>query len=82
MASQKIGKESAEWGIWADLWKMLQEFAVPEDSDAYWGGLVRKAHEIDQKYNGNALARKGALMITEYLDAKWRRERNVSNNGK
>lgn len=76
MASQKIGKESPEWGIWADLWKMLQEFAIPEDTDAYWGGMVRRAHEIDEKWNGNPLARKGALMIIDYLDYKWRKAKH------
>lgn len=80
MASQKIPKDSPEWGIWGDLWKMLQEFAIPEDSDAYWGGLVRKGHEIEQKYKGNPLARKGAVMVIDYLDWKWRAQSNGKNS--
>lgn len=81
MASMKIPKDSPEWGIWGDLWKMLQEFAVPEDTDAYWGKLVQRAHEIDQKYQGNTLAQQGALMICSYLDAKYKEQkRNVRIN--
>ena len=47
---KKLSKQDAEWQMFADFYKIYQDFYEPEDSDKYWNGLADATYEFFKKY--------------------------------
>jgi len=76
MASVKFEKDSLEWCMFQDYWKLCQELWVPEDRDEYWSWVVKRVSEFMEKYENMDLAKKIALGLLDTLEEK---ERNLQN---
>lgn len=48
---KQLIKQDAEWQMFADYYKIYQDFYTPEDSDEYWKSLVAEADKFYKKYN-------------------------------
>lgn len=64
---KEIQKGSAEWEAFVAIWKMYQDFAIPEDNDEYWENLVKTMKEIEVKHN-SILANHLALGVAQALN--------------
>lgn len=51
MASEKLGKDSAEWAMFKDYWRIVQKYYVPEEKGSgYWEDLINEIGEFTQKH--------------------------------
>ena len=64
MASKRFDKDSEEFKFFADFWKMVQAYYVPEDSDEYWDSLLSASALMGKKYQGKLYK----CMIQGFLD--------------
>ena len=62
---KKLDKSTAEWNMFADFWKIVQEYYIPENTDDYWKKLTVEHHEFIDKYRDIPLA-------VDMIDAFWR----------
>ena len=53
MTSVKFEKGSREFAFFADFWKMVQKYYLPEDTDEYWDNLIAEAAQLKKKYDGD-----------------------------
>ena len=67
----KIEKNSKEWNMFSDYWKLLQEVWGIEESEEYWQGVRDKVEEFSAKYGTFGISLSVAL-----LDELERRSRN------
>ena len=70
----KIEKNSKEWNMFSDYWKLLQEVWGIEESEEYWQGVRDKVEEFPAKYGAFGISLSVAL-----LDELERRSRNNEN---
>lgn len=75
MAAKKFEKNTKEWGIFTDFWKLCQQYWEPEEGDDYWQNLINSVNDFTKKYEDEPFARVIALAYAEYLDKKFK-ERN------
>ena len=47
---KQLTKADAEFQMFADYYKMYQDFYDPEDNDNYWQELIRAVDEFYKKY--------------------------------
>ena len=47
---KQLTKVDEEFQMFADYYKMYQDFYVPEDNDNYWQELIRAVDEFYKKY--------------------------------
>lgn len=64
---KEIQKGSEEWEAFTAVWKMYQDFAIPEDNDEYWENLTKAMREIEVKHN-SILANHLALGVAKALN--------------
>lgn len=50
MGFMKLGKETKEFQMFEDYWKMLQEHWVVEDQDSYWEEVMSSGKAFSEKY--------------------------------
>ena len=48
---KKLEKQDKEWQMFADYYKIYQDFYEPEDNDKYWEALMTASCEFANKYN-------------------------------
>lgn len=53
MRGTKFSKDSVEFKMLNDFWKLLQEFYYPDESDEYWEDFVKAQGEFRNKYNND-----------------------------
>lgn len=70
MASVKFEKDSHEWHMFQDYWKLCQKFWVPENNDEYWKAIVRETDDFYEKYKDITLSKKIALAFVDAVDEK------------
>ena len=64
MASVKFQKDSEEWLMFQDFYRLCQKYWIPEDAKVnkkYWEELMIEAGLFAEKYNQNEFAKKLAL---------------------
>ena len=71
MAAVKFPKGSEEWMMFGDLYKLMQEYWEPEETDEYWNSLVSAAKEFHNKYQ-TEVARELVLAIVCAMEKKWK----------
>ena len=50
MAEKNFTKNSPEWNMFRDFYKICEQFWLPEKSDAYWKSLANAGDEFVAKY--------------------------------
>lgn len=72
MAAKKFEKNTKEWNIFTDFWKLCQSHWEPEGGDDYWKNLIKDVDAFTKKYGDEPFARTIALAYAEYLDKKFK----------
>lgn len=74
MASKRFEKDSEEWRMFTEFWKICQQFWEPEDNDEYWDKVIDSTNEFHKKYktNNDIFARKIVLALIDTLEEKAR----------
>lgn len=72
MATVKFEKDSLEWKMLNDFWQLMQNFYVPEDSDAYWEEQIKATDEFMKAYKVHPMARRLAISFHNYLEEKYK----------
>lgn len=49
---KRIDKGSLMYCFFMDYYTFIQEYAVPEDNDLFWEGMMHAADEFTKKYSG------------------------------
>lgn len=75
MAGVKLDKDSVEFQMFNDFWKMFQEFYEPDDSDEYWDGFIKAANDFLVKYKSHTLARMLTRLLDNYFTEKLKLKR-------
>lgn len=73
---QTFEKGSLEQRAFADLWRLYQDYWIPEDSENYWESYISDSNSIFYTYNKHPLIRDAIDSFTNYLEAKLKEERN------
>lgn len=61
-------KQDADFQMFAEYYKIYQDFYIPEDDDAYWEDLVSTAQAFHNKYKSKF----AKDLIMAYLDSRER----------
>ena len=70
---KQLVKADAEWNMFADYYKIYQEFYEPEDNDKYWEMLIAEASIFCKKYN----TRYARDIMNAYIDSRERIYKNL-----
>ena len=63
---KKLEKQDKEWQMFADYYKIYQDFYEPEDNDKYWEALMAASCEFANKYNTEFAQN----IIIEYMESR------------
>ena len=63
---KKLEKQDKEWQMFADYYKIYQDFYEPEDNDKYWEALMTVSCEFASKYNTEFAKN----IIIEYMESR------------
>lgn len=58
----KIEKNSKEWNMFSDYWKLLQDLWGVEESDDYWQDVRNRVEEFSNKYGAFGVSLSVALL--------------------
>lgn len=72
MASARFEKGSEEWLMFQDYWKLCQKYWGVENSDEYWGELIKETDVFLKKYETIPLARKIAMAFLDTQEEKYK----------
>lgn len=67
---KKFEKNSFEWYMFQDFWRITQEFWIVEDNEQYWKSLVQNLCVFGDKYNHNKFALALAYALIDELHRK------------
>jgi len=73
IASVKFQKDSEEWLMFQDFYRLCQKFWLPEDAKlnkSYWEELMVESGEFAEKYSSSSFAKRLALALLGYLGEK------------
>lgn len=73
MASVKFQKDSEEWLLFQDFYRLCQKYWIPEDAKEhkeYWELLVVESGEFVEKYNKNEFAKRLALAFLGFQGSR------------
>ena len=65
---KKLTKTDADFQMFADYYKLYQDFYVPEEGNDYWQSLISEADAFLAKYK----TKYAEDLITAYLDSRQR----------
>jgi hypothetical protein len=65
---KRIEKSDPEWELFKDIYKLYENYRVPESKDEYWESLREEANEIDKKYPENILSKKLIMAVLNALE--------------
>lgn len=77
MASVKFEENSREFCMFQDYWRLLKEYWVPENSDAYWEELITAADQFVKKYGNERFPRDLALALISELERKVKIDKQI-----
>lgn len=52
MASKKFEKGSEEFNFFAEFYKFVQKYYIPEPAEDYWAKMMEDARQLSKKYRG------------------------------
>ena len=62
LASVSKGQIKREFNLFGEIWNIYKAYYIPEDTGAYWDGLVEAITAVQEKYPGE-LSKDLALAI-------------------
>ena len=64
-----IDKNSQEWQMFRDFYKIYQEYAIPEQTDEYWKKVINVCADFGEKYAdaSQELSKSMAIALLENL---------------
>ena len=65
---KKLTKADTDFQMFADYYKIYQDFYIPEQGDDYWQSLISEADAFLKKYK----TKYAEDLITAYLDSRSR----------
>ena len=71
MAAVRFQKGSEEWMMFGDLYKLMQDYWEPEDTDEYWLSLSAAVRDFHDKYQ-TEIAKELALAVMNGIEGEWR----------
>ena len=71
---KKFEKGDEEYMAFAEFYKLVQEYWIPEADDKYWGDIINACTKMMDKYKDNLFIKH---MVLAYLDAKQEENQNV-----
>ena len=66
----KFEKNSFEWYMFQDFWRITQEFWIVEDNEKYWEQLIKNLTVFGDKYNHDKFALSLAYALIDELNRK------------
>lgn len=81
MAGVKFAKDSKEFKIMGEVWRILSEFYDPEDSLDYWNTVQAVLNEFVRKWDRDPLATHMAEAVILYLDEKMHKRKGEFGGG-
>ena len=73
MQGVKLGKDSIEFQMFNDFWKLFQEFYYPDRSDEYWDAFIKAMDDFLVKYKKHSLARYLTRLLANYFEEKMKK---------
>lgn len=73
MQGVKLGKDSIEFQMFNDFWKLFQEFYYPDRSDEYWDAFIKAMEDFLVKYKKSTLARYLTRLLANYFEEKMKK---------
>ena len=65
---KRIEKTDFEWELFKDVYKLYEDFRIPERTNEYWESLVAAGNELAKKYPNNILATKLIIGVMDALN--------------
>ena len=66
----KFEKNSKEWLMFQDFWKITQEFWDAEDTEEFWKRLINDISAFGKKYDNNDFALSLGFALIDELQRK------------
>lgn len=70
MASKKFQKESEEWYMFMEFWKLCQAHWIPEKTEDYWQAVIDDCNKFYKSFKNVGFAKEMTLAFIEYLEKK------------
>lgn len=67
---QKFDKQSKEWVMFTDFWKLCQKVWIPDDSDSYWEEVIDLADEFIKKHPSRFARRLANALLDDLEERK------------
>ena len=81
MAKINDQQQQIKYGFITDLWTLIKEYDIPEDTDAYWDALIDDVGRLGNKYEdltgGNDHMYR--LMLIAFVAAKERQLKQMKS---
>lgn len=79
MASMKFEKNSVEFELFGEFYKMCQRVWIPEGSDAYWERAIDEVRAFYKKYKDadDIFVREIGLALLETLEKKYKQRKKA-----
>ena len=74
MAWEKFLKGSEEFIMFADFYKLCEQYWIPEGTDEYWQSYIDAVNEFEKKHVKIKLSRYIGSALSKYLEEKWRNQ--------
>jgi len=81
MASVKFTKDSREFQMMGEIWKILSEFFVPENTSEYWDVVQAVLNKFVKRWDNDPLAKNMAKAVILYLDEKMHLQKGGFDDG-
>ena len=81
MASVKFTKDSREFQMMGEVWKILSEFYEPENTAEYWDVVKAVLNKFVKRWDNDLLAKHMARAVVLYLDEKMHAQEGKFDDG-
>lgn len=81
MARVKFTKDSKEFVMMGEVWRMLSEFYEPENTAEYWDVVQAIVNQFVKKWDNDLLAQHMGRAVILYLDEKMHRQKEGGGHG-
>ena len=68
---KRLDKTTIEFQMFADYWKIVQDFYEPEDDESYWSKLIKETNEFYNKYKTD-FAKALIMAFDNEIERKWK----------
>lgn len=73
MGAKNFAKESMEFNMFTDFWRLSQTYYIPEQTEKYWDQLLNEIHVFAERYINISLATELAIALTNDLNKRMKK---------